>query len=192
MAAPGDVLIVRMTVADLPAVTRIEALSFPNPWPMAAYRAEIVSNPQAAYFVARLTPGAEDPPVAPLAVAERDVVAGYTGLWMQLDEAHISTIAVHPQLRRRRIGERLFVRAIVHALGRGASAITLEVRVSNEGAQRLYEKYGFEVVGRRRRYYSDNGEDALIMTTPPVADPAWAERFGALVAALGGPEALGT
>ena len=88
-----------------------------------------------------------------------------------VDEAHITTFAVHPAYRRRRIGERLLLAMLDLSADRHATEATLEVRLSNLGARRLYEKYGFRPVGIRPRYYSDNGEDALIMTTEPLASP---------------------
>ncbi len=107
---------------------------------------------------------------------------GYLGLWYMVDEAHIVAIATHPAYRRRGIGERLLARALELARERDAKTVTLEVRVSNEPAQRLYEKYGFRRVGLRPRYYTDNGEDALIMTTPPLDDPAYEELLEHLAA----------
>jgi ribosomal-protein-alanine N-acetyltransferase len=91
-------------------------------------------------------------------------VVGYSGFWFILDEAHISTIAVHPDWRGRHVGELLFVSILEQALDLGAVTATLEVRVSNDRAQGLYRKYHFEIVGRRKHYYRDNGEDALLMT----------------------------
>ena len=85
-----------------------------------------------------------------------------------VDEAHITTFAVHPRWRRQRIGERLLLALLDLARDRHAREATLEVRLSNLAARRLYEKYGFRPVGIRPRYYSDNGEDALIMTTEPL------------------------
>jgi ribosomal-protein-alanine N-acetyltransferase len=97
-----------------------------------------------------------------------------------VDEAHIVAIATHPEYRRRGIGERLLSRALELAREREARAVTLEVRVSNLPAQRLYEKFGFRRVGVRRRYYTDTGEDAIIMTTPPLDDPAYQELLAHL------------
>jgi ribosomal-protein-alanine N-acetyltransferase len=101
-----------------------------------------------------------------------------------LDEGHISTIAVHTQWRGRGLGEWMLVAMIDAAVLRGAEEITLEVRVSNRIAQNLYEKYAFAQVGLRKRYYHDNNEDALIMTTPRVSDRAFAAQYAALKGAL--------
>ncbi len=155
------VLLVRpMRVPDLPAVQLIERASFTTPWPSQAYRQELESNRLAQYVVALLG----------------DEIVGYGGIWLMVDEAHVTTFAVHPQYRRRRIGERLLIALLDLALAREAREATLEVRLSNLPARRLYEKYGFRPVGIRPRYYSDNGEDALIMTTEPLDLPAMQER----------------
>ena len=165
----GPVLVVRpMRVADLPAVQVIERSSFTTPWPSQAYRQELESNRLAQYLVALL--GGE--------------VVAYGGIWLMVDEAHVTTFAVHPRYRRRRIGEQLLLALLDMALAREAREATLEVRLSNLPARRLYEKYGFRPVGIRPRYYSDNGEDALIMTTEPLDLPAMRERVARLRAAV--------
>jgi ribosomal-protein-alanine N-acetyltransferase len=105
-------------------------------------------------------------------------------MWLMVDEAHITTFAVHPAWRRQRIGERLLLAFLDLAADRRAREATLEVRLSNLAARRLYEKYGFRPVGLRPRYYSDDGEDALIMTTEPIAEPRFRERIAGLRAAL--------
>ncbi len=150
-----------MTGADLPSVQLIERASFATPWPAHAYRQELEGNRLAHYLVATLG---------------GDIVA-YGGIWLMVDEAHITTFAVHPRYRQRRIGERLILSLLDLALDRHAREATLEVRLSNLPARRLYEKYGFRPVGIRPRYYSDNQEDALIMTTEPLGEPAMRERL---------------
>ena len=150
------ILIEPMSLADVPDVHRIERASFSVPWPEDAYRAELTGNRLAAYLVARA--GA--------------AVVGYGGIWMMVDEAHITTFAIEPAWRRQRLGETLLVALLDLAIARRAREATLEVRLSNAPARRLYEKYGFRPVGVRPRYYSDNGEDALIMTTPPLEGSA--------------------
>ena len=144
------ILIEPMSLADVPDVHRIERASFSVPWPDDAYRAELTGNRLAAYLVARAD----------------GAVVGYGGIWMMVDEAHITTFAIEPSWRRQRLGETLLVALLDLAIARRAREATLEVRLSNVPARRLYEKYGFLPVGVRPRYYSDNGEDALIMTTP--------------------------
>ena len=138
-----------MRLPDLPIVHDIERRSFTTPWPAHAYRTELETNRLAHYRVVR---------------AEGKVVA-YAGIWLMVDEAHITTFAVDPAWRRRRIGETLLLAMVELAIERGAREATLEVRLSNLPARRLYEKYGFKPVGIRPRYYSDDNEDALIMTT---------------------------
>ena len=150
-----------MGLGDLDAVQEIERRSFRTPWPSHAYRTELETNRLATYLVARLD----------------GRVVGYGGMWLMVDEAHITTFAVHPAWRRQRLAERLLLAFLDLARDRHAREATLEVRLSNLPARRLYEKYGFRPVGLRPRYYSDNNEDALIMTTDPLDDAAFRERI---------------
>ena len=113
-----------------------------------------------------------------------DEIVGFGGMWLMVDEGHIITFAIHPAWRRQRIGERLLLAFLDLALVRGAHEATLEVRLSNLPARRLYEKFGFRPVGLRPRYYSDNGEDALIMTTEPLAGRGMRERIEGLQVAI--------
>jgi [ribosomal protein S18]-alanine N-acetyltransferase len=157
-----------MRLEDLAEVQRIEQASFSTPWPENAYRSELMTNRLATYLVAR---------------AAGRIVA-YGGMWLMVDEAHITTFAVHPAWRHQRIGERLLLAFLDLARDRHAREATLEVRLSNLAARRLYEKYGFRPVGLRPRYYSDNNEDALIMTTESFGGPALEARIARLRAAL--------
>jgi [ribosomal protein S18]-alanine N-acetyltransferase len=157
-----------MKVADLPAVHDIERASFAAPWPPESYRNDLETNRLAQYLVARVG----------------DEIAAYGGMWLMIDEGHIITFAVQPAWRRQHVGERLLLALIDLAGDRGAHEATLEVRLSNLPARRLYEKFGFRPVGLRPRYYSDNGEDALIMTTDPLAEPAMRERIARLRAEI--------
>jgi len=157
-----------MTLDDLEAVHGIELASFSVPWPDDAYRNELLTNRLASYVVARAG----------------DAVVGFGGLWVMVDEAHITTFAVDPRWRRRGVGEWILLGLLGRAAERNAREATLEVRISNMPARRLYEKYGFRPVGIRPRYYSDNGEDALIMTTDALASPGMRERLARLRAAL--------
>ena len=109
-----------------------------------------------------------------------DAIAAYGGMWLMVDEAHITTFAVDPAWRRQGIGERLLLAFLDIAIERDAHEATLEVRLSNLAARRLYEKYGFRPVGLRPNYYSDDREDALIMTTEPLAERAMLERIARL------------
>jgi ribosomal-protein-alanine N-acetyltransferase len=109
---------------------------------------------------------------------------GYAGMWLMVDEAHITTIAVREAWRGRKLGELLLASLIEAAVDAGAARVTLEVRVSNEVAQGLYAKYGFHREGVRPRYYSDNNEDAFIMTTGSIQEEEYGRRFGVLVRQL--------
>lgn len=157
-----------MAASDIPRVLEIERQSFPTPWPRDAYTHELQENRLATYIVAR---------------REREIV-GYAGMWVILDEAHITTIAVDPSVRGQHIGERLLVGLLDAALTRGARWMTLEVRKSNAVAQTLYKKYGFREIGIRQGYYSDNREDAIVMWTGNLSENPFQERFRALKAEL--------
>ena len=111
-------------------------------------------------------------------------ILGFAGMWILYDEAHITTIGVDPTYRGRGLGELLLVALFDEAIRRGSAWLTLEVRVSNTAAQQLYLKYGFGVQGTRRRYYSDNNEDAYIMWSPSLRDPDYLDRFAALRRAI--------
>lgn len=186
-----------MQERDIEAVMQIEYEAFSAPWTASAYRHELRQNELAHYLVLRqqhapahapstlkalrpighamLPPRAspsDAPPLPP--------VLAYGGFWLMVGEAHISTIATARAWRGRHLGELLLVAMIDQAMELGAEIVTLEVRVSNSVAQNLYRKYGFEVAGRRKRYYSDNGEDALIMTTPPIYDESYQQLFASL------------
>ncbi len=141
---------------DIPAIMEIERASFSLPWTVAIYRYELNENPFATYLGIRTL----DESLPPL--------AGYGGLWFYIPEAHISTIAVHPLLRGLHLGAWLLAAMLVEAARQEAEEATLEVRVSNHIAQRLYLSFGFRIAGRRYRYYSDNQEDAYIMTLRPL------------------------
>ena len=165
---PVRLTIEPMRLEDLAEVQRIELASFATPWPENAYRSELMTNRLASYLVARAG----------------GAIVAYGGMWLMVDEAHITTFAVHPAWRRQRIGERLLLAFFDLARDRHAREATLEVRLSNLAARRLYEKYGFRPVGLRARYYSDNNEDALIMTTDTFGEPAFEERVARLRASL--------
>ncbi|HZP96946.1 MAG TPA: ribosomal protein S18-alanine N-acetyltransferase [Candidatus Limnocylindria bacterium] len=168
MVALFPITIDEMKIDDIDAVQEVERASFPVPWPANAFRHELTQNKNAHYIVAR----------------EGDRIVGYAGLWLSLDEAHITTFAVLPECRRRKIGERMLIALFERAEKLGAEWLTLEVRASNIPAQRLYEKYGFRPAGIRRRYYSDNNEDAIIMWTDRLRDRAVRERLSKLRASL--------
>ncbi|WP_243653023.1 ribosomal protein S18-alanine N-acetyltransferase [Tumebacillus sp. BK434] len=136
-----------MVVEDLDRVMEIEHRSFTLPWSREAYAAELTNNHFAKYLVVTL---------------EGEVV-GYAGMWVILDEAHITNIAIDPTVRGRRLGEQLMREMMALSMAHGAERMTLEVRVSNVPAQKLYDRLGFQSYGIRKGYYTDNNEDALIM-----------------------------
>lgn len=136
-----------MTLNDIKTVCKIEEEAFPTPWTEGAFRNELTNNHFAHYMIMECD----------------GEVAGYAGMWLIMDEAHITNIAVRAEYRGRKLGERLVRELKQTAAFLGASRMTLEVRVSNRIARNLYEKLGFRSVGLRRGYYTDNGEDALIM-----------------------------
>lgn len=165
-----------MQQSDVPTVASIERMVFTLPWSSHAFGYELRSNPMSHYFVARVRAAPSSPNGQGLDAS----VIGYGGFWMMLDEAHICTLGVHPNWRRHGAGELLLATMIRQATALNANVVTLEVRVSNMPAQRLYEKYGFRPVGVRKGYYSDNHEDALIMTTDPIGSTAYQSRYNRL------------
>jgi ribosomal-protein-alanine N-acetyltransferase len=136
-----------MMLEDVPTVHEIDTLSFNLPWPENSFRFELTENPVSRSWVAES--------------GER--IAAMLVLWLIVDEAHIATIATHPDFRRQGIGEQLMIAALLSARGEGAARVFLEVRAGNVGALELYKKYGFVVAGVRPRYYKDNNEDAILM-----------------------------
>ncbi|MGQ9556373.1 MAG: ribosomal protein S18-alanine N-acetyltransferase [Desulfurispora sp.] len=136
-----------MEVGHLDQVLEIERQSFPVPWSRQAFEFELTRNDFAYYLV--------------LLAAER--VIGYAGMWVVIDEGHITNVAVHPDWRGRGLGRSLLEELIRRARQKGVVRMTLEVRQSNQVARHLYRKLGFVENGRRRKYYSDNNEDAIIM-----------------------------
>lgn len=138
----------RMTLDDLAQVIAIDKASFSLPWPERSFRFEIADNPASRSWVAEL-----DGEIVGLIVA-----------WLLVDEAHIATIATHPDFRRMGIASRLLSHALQAMSNEGAITSVLEVRKSNLAAQEMYRKFGFEESGRRPRYYQDNGEDAILMS----------------------------
>jgi ribosomal-protein-alanine N-acetyltransferase len=141
-----------MTLGDLPEVLRIDRASFPLPWSERSYRFELTENPASHMLVAVSREGREMR------------LVGYAGFWIFVDEAHISTLAVDPDYRRMGLGAELLRSVLDEAARIDADLATLEVRVSNQAAVNLYHKFGFQIVGRRPKYYRDNEEDALLMT----------------------------
>lgn len=139
---------------------------------------QVQSRPLWASLLPWLKPASENG--ATPSPGGRYPIVGYAGLWLMVDEAHVTTIGVHPDHRGHGAGELLFAGLIDVAWQMKATRVTLEVRVSNTGAQALYRKYGLEIAGLRRRYYSDNGEDAYIMWSEPLDSPVFKARVAQL------------
>jgi ribosomal-protein-alanine N-acetyltransferase len=182
-----------MQAADIPQILDIERQSFPTMWPQTIYQREM-KNKMARYLVAYepspkdtgLAPAREHPDAPgmrrfvqrfigglPDASGTNDRILGVVGLWLMVGDAHIVTIAVRPECRRQGIGEVLLVAAIETAIRERQDEVTLEYRISNEGARAMYEKYGFRQAGVRAKYYSDTQEDAVLMTTPELRSHAY-------------------
>jgi ribosomal-protein-alanine N-acetyltransferase len=140
------------TIADLPGILEIEEVSFATPWSREILERELqrMGGPQEGYTAVYLV------------AHEADRVLGYAGMWLCWGEAHILTLAVDPGLRRRGLGQALLDAALRHVAEDGCHYATLEYRASNEAAAALYAKFGFEVAGRRKGYYHETGEDAII------------------------------
>ena len=184
----------RMGPQDIDEVARIERRSFTSPWPMAAYRRELRRTEQNTYLVLRTDSDAHSlddgrgvrahlPFVNLLRRDSSDEahrIAGFAGMWQIYDEAHVTTIAVDPRMRGRGFGEVLFVALLAEATKRGTTWLSLEVRASNRIAQRLYEKYEMAAYSRRKGYYMNDGEDALVMWSRSLRDPAYVARLNAL------------
>ncbi len=184
-----------MRESDIPRVQEIERQSFTTPWSATTYLRELRSPEHSRYIVARYSH--TRPPNQPEETEPRRgwlsnlllsrlgtnappspyAVVGYGGIWLTVDEAHITTIASAPEMRGYGLGELVLNGLIDLALELGARFMTLEVRVSNVVAQNLYLKYGFEARGRRKRYYTDNNEDALVMWTDEIGSPEYQERL---------------
>ena len=193
MIATDRYLIRPMTEADIIQVAEIEAESFPTTWPRTAYRRELTNKlaryvvlldrnhapvvrrpePKRSFFGLGRRPAAAEP-------STNDFIVGYVGLWFMVDEAHVVAIAVRESYRGQGLGELLLCQALDLALENNQDVVTLEVRRSNSIAQALYEKYRFLKVGVRRRYYSDNHEDAIIMSTPPIHAETYIEYLAYL------------
>ena len=152
-----------MRVPDLEAVQAVDRRCFPMPWQAVAYVTEL-SNRAAAYFVAR----------------KGGNIVGYGGVWVVGEEAHITTLAVDALYRRRRIGERLVLALMEEAVIKGANHCTLEVREGNRSALALYRKFGFRDAALRKSYYTDNGENAIVMWADAINTLPYQRRLRAV------------
>lgn len=160
-----------MEPGDVPAVVAIERLSFPTPWLASSFLYELNLSTRSYYYVLLKPEAGEDIPSGRgwrrwlhgvMGQEDESQVIGYVGFRLRSDEAHISTIAVHPDWRGRGLGELLLLVALERALEFGGGVVSLEVRASNRVAQNLYRKYGFHFTSVHRGYYRD-GEDAWLM-----------------------------
>lgn len=197
MTEPLPFFIEPMRFDDINEVSRVERRCFSNPWPTAAYRREL-RHPDHNYYIVLRGSDAKSIQTRERFVDEfadnwrnlralgllsfrkqqspapgTQPIAGFAGMWQLYDEAHITTIAIDAPYRGRGLGEALLLRMLDESVRRGANMLTLEARVSNEGAIKLYEKYGFRVHGIRPSYYSDNGEDAYVMWSPSLRDDGY-------------------
>jgi len=158
-----------MKLEDIQRVHDIDVLSFALPWPEKSYVFELTENPTTLALVVEIIPPAAKP-----------LVIGMAVIWMLIDEAHIATIAIHPEFRGYGYGKNLLAEALRQSIQRGAILATLEVRENNLLAQQMYTKFGFTIVGRRFHYYKDNNEDAVLMTLDNLGSQylAWLSKFG--------------
>lgn len=157
----GELKIRRMEVHDLEQVMEIEQVSFPTPWSRDSFEIEITRNPNAFYIVAEF----------------QGKVVGFAGMWLTAGEGHITNLAVHPSFRRCGLGELLVLSLTQRCIAEKARGMTLEVRERNLAAQGLYRKCGFIQVGRRRYYYLNTGEDALVFYLPDLDRPEVGRKF---------------
>lgn len=164
------VSITPMRRRHLRGVLQIEQQVYPRPWTLGLFLSELSQRQSRLYLVARVN----------------HRVVGYLGLLRTLEDGHITTIAVDPAWQRRGIATRLLVAAARAARARGCENLTLEVRVSNAGAQDLYRRFGFAPAGMRKAYYPDNGEDAIVMWANDIDSPGYARRLAEIEARLTG------
>ena len=155
-SSEGQYSVRRMKLEDVEQVHQLDVISFSLPWPERSFRYELTENPSSRMWVVETTGE----------TGER--VIGMLGLWMIVDEVHIGTLAVQTDYRRQGIAQRLLITSLLAACSEGATKAYLEVRRGNQAAQALYTKFGFKNTGIRPRYYSNNGEDALMMTLDPM------------------------
>ncbi len=164
-AESPDIEITRMRRRHLRGIMAIERQVYPRPWSPSLFVSEMTTSRNRAYLVA----------------LHRRAVVGYAGLISYGDEAHVTTIAVEPQYQRLKIGTRLLYELVLEAIELGARAVSLEVRVTNWGAQRMYGRFGFRPVGVRKNYYQETNEDALVMWTDDIRTREYHELLDRLI-----------
>jgi ribosomal-protein-alanine N-acetyltransferase len=167
---PVEVRLLAMRRRHLRSVLRIEARVYPVPWSMSLFLSELALRSSRAYYVA---------------FVGRQLV-GYAGLMMTLDDGHVTTIAVDPAWHRHKVGSQLLLALSREAIRRGATSLTLEVRLANKAAQTLYRRFGFRPVGVRKNYYAETKEDALVMWAEDVAGPEYARLLDLIESGIPG------
>jgi [ribosomal protein S18]-alanine N-acetyltransferase len=168
-----------MREADVNTVQEIEREIFVTPWPRNAYYRELASRASAHYVVLRQEVQV-DGPVDPAGRRNPDfdpTIVGYGGMWRMYDEAHVTTIGVRRDLQHSGYGRIIFAGLVQAAYDMGAKWVTLEVRTSNDNAMKMYESFGFKVIGRRKGYYTDNGEDAIVMWSDSIHSPRFRKAY---------------
>ena len=141
-------IIRKMTVEDIPAVVALDQMSFSLPWPERSFRFELTDNPASRCWVAEVD----------------GRIVGMIVNWLLVDEVHVATIATHPEYRRQGIARKLLLHSLRYMSDEGAVSSFLEVREGNSAAREMYRKFGYQETGRRKAYYKDNNEDAILMT----------------------------
>lgn len=164
-----------MREGDIGTVQEIEREIFATPWPRNAYYRELASRSSAHYVVLRQE-GMAERPVASSSEMDSTIV-GYGGMWRMYDEAHVTTIGVRRELHHQGYGRIIFAGLVQAAYDMGAKWVTLEVRTSNENAMHMYEGFAFKVIGRRKGYYTDNGEDAIVMWSDSIHSPRFRRAY---------------
>ena len=169
-----EVHVAPMRRRHLRGVLRIENQVYPRPWTLGLFMSELGFRNSRIYVVARVG----------------TTVTGYAGLMLVEPDAHVTTIAVDPAWHRRAIGTRLLAVIARQAIVAGAENLTLEVRMSNTGAQALYQRFGFAPAGVRKGYYAETNEDAMVMWVHDINLPTYAARLDSVEAALPSPTVL--
>ena len=162
--------VVAMRRRHLRAVLRIEAQVYARPWSLSLFVSELALRTSRAYYVARVG----------------GVLCGYAGLMVTGEDGHVTTLAVDPSWHRRKIGTRLLLVQAREAIRRGATSLTLEVRVGNTGAQGMYRRFGFRPAGIRKNYYVETNEDALVMWAHDIETPDYRRRLAEIEAGIPG------